>query len=636
MEASLPLSKTICLGVIILALQVLRGLKFVRSPRIVLWAALALGVSRKAGYQSARRIRHLLQKGPIEGPDEELRREVLRLRIRNQVLTYERDHPGVRFDERRAHLSPEARSLCVRVLRDFKGQLTNTEIAQALGVPLPSLFRWCTEADADANFPPRPERRGTHRRAGPEDIQRVLDEYNSLSKDTTLEEFTVSFNQRYPERTLDRRTITRILQANGLRKIEKRGGPPPYHPRFRVYYPGAQVSIDAKRTSVVFVGERRQVITRTKEVGIDIASGAILGDALERTENANGVERVLIRVREEYRSLLALLSDNGSANRAADAEGIFQWEDGGVGRIFSFPYHPSTNGHLEGLFGQFVRIVGDLEIDDTSRETIASSVVEIVWRVFIHFHNHSPRERLGGKSPLEYFREYLPKPEEVEAARKGLKDQQEKSRASRKPHPRLSDPAFRSRVEAILRRHRLGAELDEALRALLPYDDGVIERGSDAFFIQSQRDGFDERKRTLAYLLGIVRNKQRERDAERLRAEHLHRETARRLAAMESERKRLEEERHEEAEDLRLRPEKVILWNCEMLLRGGLRLARRRWLEGVRSGLEALRKLRRATRAELDRMAATIRSWSTFREELREAVVKLLSEEAAAVASAPT
>ncbi|MCI0484738.1 MAG: hypothetical protein L0Y78_09165 [candidate division NC10 bacterium] len=69
-----PLSKTICLGVIILALQVLRGLKFPRCLRIIFWAARALGVSRKAGYFSARRIRDLLQGGHIERPDEELRR----------------------------------------------------------------------------------------------------------------------------------------------------------------------------------------------------------------------------------------------------------------------------------------------------------------------------------------------------------------------------------------------------------------------------------------------------------------------------------------------------------------------------------------------------------------------------------
>ncbi len=121
-------------------------------------------------------------------------------------------------------------------------------------------------------------------------------------------------------------------------------------------------------------------------------------------------------------------------------------------------------------------------------------------------------------------------------------------------------------------------------------------------------------------------------DTERLRSEHLRQETARKLDAIEEERKRLEEERRQEAEDLRLRPEKVILWNCEMLLRGGLKLGRRRWLEGMRSGLEALRKLGRASRTVLEGMATTIRSWGNFREELKEAVVKLLSEEAAAMA----
>lgn len=630
-----PLSKSICLGVIILALQVLRGLKFPRCPRIVRHAACALGVSRKSGYQAARRIREILENGPVEHPDEELRRQVLRLQIRNQVLTYERDHPDIRFSERGVHLPSEARSLCVRLFRDFKGQLTSSQIAGALGVPLPSLFRWCSEADAQAHFPPKPERRGTHRRAGPEDIQRVLDEYNSLSRDMTLEEFTVSFNEKYPQNTLDRRTITRILQANGLRKIETRGGPPPYHARFQVYYPGAQVSIDAKRCSVVFIGEKRQVITVTKEVGIDIATGAILGDALEKTENSNGVERVLVQVREEYRNVLALLSDNGSANGAADAEGIFQWEKG-EGRIFSFPYHPPTNGHVEGLFGQFVRIVGPIEIDDTSRETIATSVAEIVWRVFIHFHNYSPRERLGGKSPLEYFRQYLPKPEEVEAARKGLEAQRVKSLASRQPHPRLSDPVFRARVEGLLRRHRLAVDVEDALRALLPYDGGVIQRASDALFVQSERKGFDERKRTFAYLMGIVRNKQREVDTERRRAEYLRRETARILAEMESHRRVIQEEKRQEDEDLRLRPEKVILWNCDMLLRGRLQLARRRWLEGVDRGLYALKKLGRATRGVLEELVATIRSWGKYREELKEAVAKLLFEEAERISMALT
>lgn len=625
------LSKTICLGVIVLALQLLRELKFLRLPRIILPAANALGVSRKSGYQAARRLREILQSPPASDADEDLRREVLRLRIRTQVLTFERDHPGVRFDERHAHLPEEAKSVCVRIGRDFQGQLSGSEIAGALGVPLPSLVRWDTKADGEARFPQKPERRGIHRRSGPEDVQRVLEEFKALAQDVTLEEFTASFNQKHPDNPLDRRTITRILQANGLQKIETRTGPEPYHPPFQVYFPGAQVAIDAKRSGVVFKREPERIFTVTKEVGIDIASGAILGDALGKTETSDGVERVLVRVHEEYRSVLALLSDNGSGNRAADPKAIFQWAEDR--RIFSFPYHPQTNGHLEGLFGQFVRIVGRIEIDDSTKETLASSIVEIVWRVFIHFHNHSPRDRLGGQSPLEYFRRYVPSPEEVEAARKGLRRQGERSRISRVPHPRLADPDFRVRVEGILRRHRLGVQVGEAVRALLPYDLRVIESGSTALFVQSQRDGFDERKRTFAYFLGIVRNKQREVDTERRRSHHLAQETARRLEEMERDRRVIEKERLQEEEDLRVQPEKVVLWYCGMLLSGGLKLGRARWLEGLRRGLQALRKLGRATHAVLERLAGTIRSWGKFQERLKEEMVKLLFAEGERVTS---
>jgi transposase InsO family protein len=621
----LPLSKTIQLGVIILALQFLRNLRIPFLPRIVRKAADLFGVSRKSGYQAARRIREILQHPPVAGPDQNVRREVLRLRIRTQVLTFERDHPGIRFDERHSHLPLEAKSLCVRILRDFQGELSGSEIAGALGVPLPSLVRWDAEADGQARFPSKPERRGIHRRAGPEDVRRVLDEFQALTQDVTLEEFTASFNQRHPEHSLDRRTITRILQANGLRKIETRTGPEPYHPPFQVYFPGAQVAIDAKRSGVVFKSEPERVFTVTKEVGIDLASAAILGDALGKTETSDGVERVLVQVHEEYRSVLALLSDNGSANRAADPKAIFQWAEDR--RIFSFPYHPQTNGHLEGLFGQFVRIVGRIEIDDSTKETLASSIVAVIWRVFIHFHNHSPRERLGGQSPLEYFRRYAPSAEEVEAARKGLRSQGERSRASRDPHPRLADCGFRSRVESILRRHRLAVQLDGAVRALLPYDLRVIESASAALLIQSQRDGFDERKRTFAYFMGIVRKKQQDVDAERRRSHHLAHETAKRLEEIERDRRVVEKERLQEEEDLRVQPEKVVLWYCGMLLSGGLKLGRGRWLEGLRRGLQGLRRLGRATRAVLERLAGTIRSWGKFQEKLKEEMVKLLFEE---------
>ena len=136
--------------------------------------------------------------------------------------------------------------------------------------------------------------------------------------------------------------------------------------------------------------------------------------------------------------------------------------------------------------------------------------------------------------------------------------------------------------------------------------------------------------------MGIVRKKQKEADAERLRAEYLRRETARKLSAMDEDRRKIEEERRRDAEELRVRPENTILWNCEMLLRGSLQLGRRRALEGMRSGLKALGKLGRATGAVLEGLAAMIRSWGKYREDLKEEVAKLLLEEADRIAMAAT
>jgi hypothetical protein len=192
------------------------------------------------------------------------------------------------------------------------------------------------------------------------------------------------------------------------------------------------------------------------------------------------------------------------------------------------------------------------------------------------------------------------------------------------------------RVEGILRRHRLAVEIDDALQALLPYDLRVIESASTALFVQSQRGGFDERKRTFAYFMGIVRNKQRELDTERRRSHHLAQETARRLAEIKGQQELVEKERRQEEEDLRLQPEKVILWYSRMLLSGGLKLARPRWIEGLRRGLKALRKLGRANRAALENLAGTIRSWGKFQERLKEQMVKLLFEEGDQVTAAPT
>lgn len=615
------ISKTIQLGVIILAFQLLGELK-ISSPRLIVAAAVALGISRKGGYLALERIRALL--GEEKDPSEHPRGELVSLKIRNQVLTFERDHPGVRFAERAKHLPTAAKTLCVRILRDFRSELSEGEIATHLGVPLSSLRRWNEEATESGEIPAKPERRGTHRHANAEDAQRVLEVYKLLPEPLTLEEFTQRFNEKFPERTLDRKTITRILQRAELREIETRDDTEPYHERFKVYFPGAQAALDATQCDVIFKSEPQEKITLTEEVAIDIASCAILGEALSKEESSEGVERVLVRARAEVAPILAVLSDNGSANRSGSVQRVVA-HDGEVGQIFSFPAHPQTNGHIEGLFGQFSRIAGKIELDDSSRESLARSVVAVIWRIFTYFHNYSPRERLDGISPLEYLRSYHAEPKEVEEARAGLKKQRERSESLRKPHPRLSDPRFLAEVKRIVETHRLEVPLERAIRALVNFDSQVIESASNAFFAYSQRDGFDERKRIFAYFMGIVRNKQKELDAGRLQSHIGSLKTQRVRAEAEEVCRQIQKEEAEERENLREHPERVILQYAELLLCGRLRFLRETSLEKLRRAIKALGHLGRATCATLESLKATIQSWGKYGEDLKGEMVKLLA-----------
>jgi len=617
------LSKTIQLGVILLAFELLEELK-ISAPRLITAAALALGISRKAGYQARKRILALL--GGEKDPSEDLQRELVSLRIRNQVLTFERDHPPVRFADREHHVPREARELAVRMLREFRAALSEEEIATHLSVPLTSLRRWDEEANSTSEIPQKPERRGTHRHASAEDARRVEEEYKSLEKPVTLEEFTRRFNEKHPTGTLDRKTITRILQRAGRRGIETRDQPEPYHGTFKVYFPGAQAALDGTKCAVTFKSEPQETITLTEEVAIDIASGAIVGEALGKEENSDGVERVLVRARSEVAPILAVLSDNGSANRSERVERVVAG-DGEVGQIFSFPAHPQTNGHMEGLFGQFSRIAGEIEVDDSSRKALARSLVLVIWRIFTYFHNHSPRERLDGMSPLEYLRRYHAEPQEVEEARAGLKKQKERSENLRKPHPRLSDLRFRAEVKRIVETHRLEIPLESAIRALVNFDSQAIQSASSALFAYSRRDGFDDRKRTFAYLIGIVANKQKELDEAQIRS-HLGSLKSQRVRAEGQEaRRQVQKEEAQERDNLRENPEHLILQYAELLLSGRLRFLRESSLGKLRRAIKALRRLGRATRATLESLQTTIQSWPKYGEDLKREMVKLLAAE---------
>jgi transposase len=625
----LQLSKTAQLGVIVLGLEHLRQVG-IAAPRVVAQAAARLGVSRKAGYEAAERLRQELSEKedvPTRGGCE---REIALLRIRVQALSYERDHREVRFSERSRHLPQEARSFCVRLLRDFRAQLSDEEIAGTIGVASSSLRRWDCEADEHGRFPPKRDERGKRRHHREEDEPRVVELFRALQEPATLTDFAARYNAAHPDRPLDPKTITRILRKHGLVSVEARERSAPFRDKVRIYFPGAQAAVDATECQVRFRGAGgEETIKFDEEVAIDLATSAILGTALRREEDSEGVRRVVVRARRECENLLAVLQDNGSANRSSEVQRVVASETD-VGAIFSFPEHPQTNGHIEGLFGSFKRIVGDLEVDDTSRATAARSVVAIAWRIFSHFHNHSPRQRLGGISPIGYLRRYAALPEEVERARGDLRERKERSERLRREPLRLEEASFQELVERVVSEHGFDVDLARARRALLRYDDAVIESASRAFLVASCRNGFEKEKRTFAYFHGILRRKQKEVDEARGR-DRFDRERARQRSDEERRYARqIQREDEEERAALREEPERVVLQAAEFLLAGGLELLRKRGVAKLRTALRAMGDLGRNTPRRVERCAREIRGWPRWSEDLKRRMVELLEEEAAA------
>lgn len=251
------------------------------------------------------------------------------------------------------------------------------------------------------------------------------------------------------------------------------------------------------------------------------------------------------------------------------------------------------------------------------------SIAALIWRIYIRFHNFSPRKRLQGQNPIEYLRSYTPSSDEVEEVRERLKKQRDRSRRLQEQHPRRTDPGFRELVDGIITRHRFEIELDKAIKALLHFDESVIRNSDTAFHVASQRDAFQEGKRHFAYFMGIVRNKQKQIDGERAK-EKVEHENAERRRAHE---RAIAKDRESKERELENDPESFVLRCARLLLIGRLQLLRGRFTEELRRGVDRLREIERATKSVLGKLSFTIRSWPDFSEDLKSRMVELLAEE---------
>lgn len=598
-----------------------------------------LGVSRQTIYAQAEELREAAEaafvrkrpgpkKRPAAGREEpgEAARKLLRAKqLEIEVRTYERDHDLV-FAAFEGHLPQEHRSFLVRLLRNWQRRgVPKSRIAEIVGVPLENLRRWDRRADEEGRFPKKRERRGAHQKLTFGQIRDILRAYKALEGDVTLQQFYHGFNKGRKDR-VSKRKIARVLEAYALRRTRKRQRHVLPPERFRVYFPGAQLAIDGKKLRIQVDQETFLV---TCQAGIDIASGLFLGRVIDTEETAEGT-RVVIQLSRDAMRFLSVLMDNRSGNLAS----VDACEGMEVGPIFTFTYRPQTNGHIEGGGGwSWVekvvgKILAKIKIDTSSPKAIALSVAKIVMEIFTYFANRLPRKRLGGMTPLEYARTYKPTAEEVEEARRGLREQKERSE---RIHERTRSPEIteekRCLIEGLCR--RWGFDVEAGLKYLVWFNTDVIAEADRIYASKMNREFFEEDKKNLRYFCGIVKNLQANQDDAAENARALAQETERVKARNREAEERIKEEEAEEERQLRKRPEAVVLEYLEMLAPSRFRFIPTHFWKKIEG---ALRHLRRKGRAGRDRFREIL-AWldlvdcdPTRREQIRIRLQKAFGE----------
>jgi hypothetical protein len=298
--------------------------------------------------------------------------------------------------------------------------------------------------------------------------------------------------------------IRRILDVHGARHPARRDGrssdESASRGSFKTFFPGAQWVGDGMQVPVVVDGQR---FVFNFELDVDAHSGAFVGASVRREEDAAAViEAFRDGIVTTGAPPLALLLDNRPSNHVPEVDTAL----GETIRIRATPERPQNKAHVEGGFGLFSQTLPDLVLDTRAgpRE-LASGFLSIVIETWARTVNHRPRADRGGRSRAELYSDDRPTDEQIENARRELREtaaRQERARrtlaARRRPEIlELLDGYFTSFGLLDPERHFRIAIAGFPVSAIV--DGAAIWNAKVA--ADTLPDGADAR-----YLLGIVKN----------------------------------------------------------------------------------------------------------------------------------
>lgn len=412
---------------------------------------------------------------------------------------------------------------------------------------------------------------------------------------------------------IDRKTITDCLMAHGRYKPKSRKAYEGARNEFKKYYPGAQSITDGKQIKVDYLGQEYKF---NLEFNVDVFSTYITGHDVSDTEDTAVVNAVW----GQDKLPLGILSDNGSGNTSGEAKDYLAKNK--VIDMNIYPRHPQTDGLVEGIFGKYEELVGKIKIVGTTMREIARSIASSVAKTFVSCHNYMPKKGLNNLTPYDVHRSYRVSEEEVRRAKEGLTKQCQRSKRLRQK--KQISPEKRYYIEKIIAKYKFDVDLEKAVKVLGKYDDKVIGRADNKFYVYLNRDNFDMDKNTFAYFCGIVKNMQKETDEEIIK-NNLSQKYADKQAWLEKQ-QQLEALRQEREldEEIKNNPEKVILDYSRQIL--DCRFKTKMYDEPIIKSMDNIKKTRIDAIEVLERLYRQINLWCEYSPDRRQMVIYQLKQ----------
>jgi transposase InsO family protein len=278
---------------------------------------------------------------------------------------------------------------------------------------------------------------------------------------------------------------------------------------YRRFFPGAQWLGDGTELSIDLEGER---ITLNLETVLDVASNAAVGLHVSETESAEALVHAYRNgVDATGAPPLALTLDNKAPNHSPEAQAALT--DTTVLRATRG--RGQAKAPLEGAFGLFEQTMPPLRIVGRTLRERAASILLLVVIAFFRGRNGKPRARLGGKSPIQAYKESNPTPEEIQRALEAIRECERRAEKARLTREARSDPVRLGLLEQGLRELGIPDPERRTALSLACYDREAIARGLATFRAKRESGSLPANVDPAPYLGGIIRNLHHQGELER-------------------------------------------------------------------------------------------------------------------------